>query len=210
MNTLENKQRSEVWHNERLGRFTASEIHKLLGIKGLGTTGEQYCFEKAVEIVFGKDEEDQIETFDMRRGVALEPLAYEKFKELKALDFVTVTPAYFYPYGDNAGASPDANVDNDSVAEFKCPRSTKFFNLVAKGYDAIDPQYIDQMQMQMLSSNSVRCHFFNYLIFKGKEMWHEIPVNRDEKRIDFIKSRIDEGVLKRDEFVKQLINNKQF
>lgn len=205
-----NQQRSKEWYSERAGRFTASEIHKLLGVKGLGETGNTYCFEKAVELVFGLSEDDDYQSADMRRGIELEPLAFSKFKELMYLEFKEVTEAYFYPYGDDAGASPDANVDKDAIAEFKCPRHNKFFALVAKGAEAIDPTYKDQMQTQMLCSNSKRCHFFNYIIFNGKEMWHEIIVNRDDARIEFIKERIKEGVIKRDEYVKQLIKNKQW
>lgn len=100
---MENKQRSENWHNERLGKFTASEIHKLLGKQGLGLTGETYCFEKACEIVFGIDEEENFISSDMQRGINLEPLAFDKFKELKELDFIEVKEAYFFPLGENAG-----------------------------------------------------------------------------------------------------------
>ena len=204
------EQRSKEWHEVRLGRFTASDISNLLGVKGLGETGKTHAFNKAVEIVFGRNEEDDFVSFDMRRGIDLEPFAFRKFKELKYLGFIDVSEAYFYPYGDNAGASPDGNVGKDAVVEIKCPRPNKFFGLVAKGFEEIDSKYIDQMQMQMLCSNSIQCHFFNYLIFNGIEMWHEIIVPRDENRIELIKTRIQEATIIRDEYVKQLINNKQF
>lgn len=59
-------QRSEDWFEARKGRFTASDIHKLLGVRGLGQTGESYIFEKAVEEVFGLDEEDAFVSNDMQ------------------------------------------------------------------------------------------------------------------------------------------------
>ena len=46
---MESNQRSEEWFKQREGRATASEIHKLMGIKGLGETGKTYAFEKAIE-----------------------------------------------------------------------------------------------------------------------------------------------------------------
>jgi putative phage-type endonuclease len=205
-----NQQRSEQWYNIRKGRFTASRITELLGERGLGLTGDTYAFEKAVELVYGIDEEESFTSFDMKRGVELEPLAFRKFQELKDLDFIEVKESYFFPYTDNAGASPDGLVGDDAILEIKCPRPNKFFKLVAKGESVIDKIYIDQMQMQMLCSNSVRCYFFNYIIFNGVEMWHEIIVNRDEKRIDFIKQRIEEAVKLRSEYVEYLTNNKQF
>jgi len=204
------QQRSDDWYKARLGRFTASRITELLGVKGLGLTGETYAFEKAIEIVFGVDEEDGFTSYDMKRGIDLEPLAFRKFKELKDLDFIDVKESYFFPYTDDAGASPDGLVGDDAILEIKCPRSAKFFKLVAKGISEIDKTYIHQMQMQMMCSNSKRCHFFNYLIFNGVEMWHEIIVERDETIIDLIKERIKEAVKLRDEFVEYLIKNQQF
>lgn len=204
------KQRSNDWFNLRQGRFTASRITELLGKQGFGLTGENYIFEKAVEIVYGIDEDENLTTFDMQRGINLEPLAFRKFKELKEFDFIDVKESYFFPYTNNAGASPDGIVGDDAILEIKSPRSKKFFKLVAKGLEAIDQIYYDQMQMQMLCSNSKKCYFFNYIIFNGQEMWHEIIVERDEKRIDFIKERIEQAVKIRDEFVQYLIENKQF
>lgn len=204
------EQRSKEWFKAREGRFTASRISDLLGVKGLGLTGESYAFEKACELVYGVDEDESFESYDMKRGTELEPIAFRKFKELKEFEFLEVQETSFFAFGEDAGASPDGLVGQDANLEIKCPRSTKFFKLVAKGIEAIDKTYIDQMQMQMLCSNSQRCHFFNYIIFKGQEMWHEIIVERDEKRIDLIKERINEAVIVRNNFIEYLTNNQQF
>lgn len=205
-----NSQRSEEWFNARLGRFTASEIHKLLGIKGLGLTGETYCFEKAVEVVYGKDDDDNFTSFDMKRGIELEPFAFDKFKDLKKFDFLEVKPSYFFPFGDYAGASPDGVVSDDAILEIKCPRPNKFFKLMANGINEIDKEYIAQMQMQMMCSNSQKAYFFNYIIFNGVEMWHEIIVERDEVMIDLIKSRLLEAIEIRNKYINLLQTNKQF
>jgi putative phage-type endonuclease len=203
-------QRSEDWFDVRKGRFTASQIHKLLGAKGLGLNGESYVFEKAVEEVFGLDEDENFVSYDMQRGINLEPLAFRKFKELKSLNFIDVQETSFFALGEHSGASPDGLVDNDSVLEIKCPRPNKFFNLVAKGIDAIETYYISQMQMQMLCTNSKKAYFFNYIIFNGVEMWHEIEVLRDESMIKLIKDRIDEAIKLKQEYMQYLLNNKQF
>lgn len=203
-------QRSNEWFDARKGRFTASNIHKLLGVKGLGETGKSYAFEKAIEEVFGLDEEDSFISFDMQRGVTLEPLAFRKFKELKELEFVEVQEATFFSYGLDAGASPDGLVGSNEILEIKCPRPTKFFNLVAKGIEAIDKEYLYQMQMQMLCTNSVKAYFFNYILFNGLEMWHEIEVQRDEKIIELIKERISEASELKKHYICELNKNKQF
>ena len=208
MELLQPLQRSKEWFDVRLGRFTASQIDSLLGIKGLGLTGESYIFEKAVETVFGKDESDDFTSYDMQRGIDLEPIAFAKFKELKELEFVEVNETSFFCLGDHAGASPDGLVGNDSILEIKCPRPNKFFKLVKD--NQIDKCYTSQMQMQMLCTNSKRAHFFNYIIFNGVEIWHEIIVERDEAIIKLIKDRLEEAVIIKKEFMQYLIENKQF
>lgn len=205
-------QRSPEWYSARKGRPTASQISRILGKETLATTKsalETYADELANEIVFGIDEEEDFVSFDVRRGIELEPIAFDKFSELKFLEFIDVEKCGFFVMGE-CGASPDGLVGRDAVLEIKCPRPNKFFGLVRKGYDAIDQKYIDQMQMQMMCTNSVRAYFFNYIIFNGKEMWHEIIVNRDEERIELIKKRVDMVVALRDEFVEYLIKNRQF
>ena len=43
------EQRSNEWLEQRYGKFTSSEIHKLLGVRGLGETGKNYAIDKAIE-----------------------------------------------------------------------------------------------------------------------------------------------------------------
>ena len=210
METQIEYQRSKEWFKQRYGKFTASTCSDLMGIKGLGETGKSLAFKKAIELVFGEDPTERIETWDMKRGIELEPVAFNKFKELKELEFMKVDKATFFAFDDNTGASPDGVVDKDAILEIKCPRSEKFFKLVANGIDGIDKTYICQMQHQMMCSNSERAHFFNYIIWNGSEYWHEIIVPRDNEMIEKIKERIAEAVAIRDQYVKELKANIQF
>jgi putative phage-type endonuclease len=203
-------QRSDEWFEMRKGRFTASEINKLLGVKGLGLTGESYAFEKAVESVYGLSDDENFVTFDMQRGIDQEPLAFAKFKELKALDFIDVQECVFFPFGEHAGASPDGLVGTDAILEIKCPKRNKFFKLVANGESEIDKNYIAQMQHQMLCTNSNKAHFFNYLIENGKEYWHEIIIERDEVMIELIKERIKLATEIKLNYISKLKLNKQY
>src|ERR1019366_6140597 len=140
-------------HELRRGKFTGSEIIKILGIKGLGDTGDSYAFEKAVEIVFGIDEDAEeilSNNWDVKRGNELEPLAFRKFSELKSADFITVDKCQFFAHADNAGASPDGIVGTDAVLEIKCPKPNKLLKLMALGSSEIDKGYVAQMQMEMM------------------------------------------------------------
>jgi exodeoxyribonuclease (lambda-induced) len=204
---MESVQRTLEWHQQRLGKFTASEIYKLMGIKALGLTGQSYAFDKAVEELFG-EVEDNFVSYDMERGIELEPLAFAKFKELKSFDFIDVTECGFFDLSDNAGASPDGLVGEDAILEIKCPKANTFFKLVAT--NEIDDKYLYQMQMQMMATNRNKAHFFNYYISEGIEYWHEIIIDKDDDICDKILNRINEAETLKNQYKLNLINNKQW
>jgi hypothetical protein len=201
-------QRTEEWFKQRIGRFTASRISELLGAKGLGLTGENYAFEKAIEIVYGIDHDDNYVSYDMQRGIDLEPVAFERFKYNKSLDFIDVEKCGFFPNGDNSGSSPDGLVSTDGILEIKCPKPHKVFRSIKDGIESIDKKYIAQMQKQMYDTNSSHGYFFNYAIFNGEEVYCEIKIERDNVMVEFIEKRIELAVVKRDEYVEQLLTKK--
>lgn len=201
------EQRSEEWRKQRQGKFSASEIYKLMGIKGLGETGKSYAIDKAIEQLFG-DVDENFVSYDMQRGIEMEPLAFEKFKELKSFEFIDVENCGFFNLLDDAGASPDGLVGSNSVLEIKCPKPSTFFKLVAT--NEIDPKYFYQMQMQMICTGREKAYFFNYIIIDGLEFWHTIEVQRDDVICDKIIERISEAMQIKNEYINKINNNKQF
>jgi putative phage-type endonuclease len=201
-------QRNKQWFESRVGKFTSSRINDLMGIKGLNLTGEDYAFELAIEIVQGRDEDDGFLSFDMQKGIELEPYAFIKFSQLMAMRFSEVTKCGFIELNENTGSSPDGLVDDDGVLEIKCPKAKTFFKLVRTG--KIDQKYMDQMQHQMYCTGRKKAYFFNYIIYNGVELYHLIEVERDQDRIDLMRSRIDEAVIVRDSFVSELKGNAQY
>lgn len=201
------EQRSESWYNARLGKFTASEIYKLMGVRGLGETGKNYAIEKAIEHLFGKNEETFV-SYDMQRGIELEPLAFNKFKDIMELKFVNVENCSFLNICDNSGASPDGLVNNNDILEIKCPKNETFFKLVAT--NEIDIKYLYQMQMQMLASKGEKAYFFNYIIIDGEEYHHTIEVDRDESIIELMQKRILEASEIKKEYINLINKNKQW
>lgn len=199
----QSEQRSQTWYKERYGKFTASKIIDLLGIKGLGLTGETYAVERAIEQLFGEVEEG-FTSKDMQRGIDLEPTAFAKFVEVHPN--LKVQNCSFFAYGEHAGASPDGLVDDDAILEIKCPKGKKFFRLVAE--ENIDKIYIAQMQMQMLATGRNKAYFFNYLELDDKVYHHTIIVERDEAMIDLIKERLDEAIAIKKSYM-ELINSKK-
>lgn len=201
------EQRSEEWRKQRHGKFSASGIYKLMGIKALGETGKSYAIEKAIEQLYGDVDENFI-SYDMERGIELEPLAFAKFKELKSLEFIDVLNCGFFTLSDSAGASPDGLVGYDAVLEIKCPKASTFFKLVAT--NEVDQKYFYQMQMQMICTGKEKAYFFNYIIIEGLEFYHTIIVERDQIVCDKIIERIAEAMQIKEEYINKINNNKQF
>ena len=114
------KQRTNEWFKARLGKFTASEIHKLMGAKGFGQTGESYILEKVAEQLT-EESKDIPQTKAMEWGQNLEDTAKEyyeiAFKE-KIKEEGLVVPDWC----KDAGASPDGLLEGKSKGlEIKCP-----------------------------------------------------------------------------------------
>jgi putative phage-type endonuclease len=204
---MEDLQRTVEWHAQRHGKFTASQIVKILGVRGIGETGKTYAIDKAIEELYGEMEENYI-SYDMQKGIDTEPLAFEKFKSNKELEFLEVKNCGFFAFEDHAGASPDGLVSDNAILEIKCPKSTTFFKLIAT--NEVDKTYYAQMQMQMLCTNLNKAYFFNYLIHEGTEYHHEIIIYRDEDFIDNIKDRLKEVIKIKKEYIELINKNKQF
>ena len=201
------EQRSEEWRKQRHGKFSASEIHKLMGVRGLGETGKSYAIEKAIEELYGEVDENFV-SYDMERGIELEPLAFNKFSDLMDLEFIKVENCGFFNLLNDAGASPDGLVGSNAVLEIKCPKASTFFKLVAT--NEVDQKYFYQMQMQMICTGKTKAYFFNYIIIEGLEYWHTIEVERDSVVCDKIIERIAEAIKIKKEYINKINNNKQF
>ena len=84
-------QRSKEWFEKRLGKFTASEIYKLMGKTGFGKTGETYIYEKVCEQLTGELQEE-INTKATTWGEETEPYAvdfyHKKHRHTEPTDFI--------------------------------------------------------------------------------------------------------------------------
>lgn len=212
------KQRTPEWFKAREGRFTASQISRLLGgnkkdgsaLKATEDSIKNYAHECAIDTIFGREPELEFLPKDMQRGVDLEPAAFEKAQEILGLEYLDVVECGFFPIGDNSGASPDGLVGDTSILEIKCPQRAKFFKYVSNGIEELNPAYYAQVQLQMEATKRSKCYFMNYVIDKGVEMWHFIEINRDEDFIKFMLSRIIYAAAHKMAIIKKIESNKQF
>jgi exodeoxyribonuclease (lambda-induced) len=200
------EQRTTEWFEARKGKFTASQIESLLGKITLKRTTDKinnYAMKKAGEMYFGLSEEEVFFSKDVQRGIDLEPTAFAKFQALKRLEFIEVTESPFMPYNEHSGASPDGYLKTtNEILEIKCPTIETFNKLVLTG--EINPKYFAQMQMQMLSTGTEVCHFFNYVVHNEVEYHHTILIERCEDTIAELKERIDYATEIKIEYLKTL------
>lgn len=225
-------QRSPEWYKQRAKKFTASKIVSLCADGSRKMTEEElvqwkknnpgsrktttwdipeglktYALEKAIDFFVNPDE-DTFLSQAVEEGKEREPFAFEKFKSLKANEFLDVQEAEFISNDGNSGSSPDALISDGNVAEFKCPNKLTFFRVVLTG--EIDKKYFFQMQKQMKDTGAKQCHYFVYFVHEAEEFWHEIIVPRCEETIALIEERILIAVKLRDEYVQTISKNAQW
>lgn len=142
-------QGSAEWLNARAGVitgsmfFTARQKLKSGPNKGGFTSAAlDYAFRLAVERISGNPLDEGFETWAMKRGHELEPLAREEHEIALG---VIVEPAGFVTTDDGKfGASADGFIGDDGGAEYKCLVSPERLRNVILGGDL--SEFTDQMQ----------------------------------------------------------------
>jgi hypothetical protein len=158
------------WKEQRIGRFTASEIHKLLKAGRakdavFGETAMSYIGEVAAEILSGVAEEATSKA--MEWGLFHEPAAIEAYRKSTGADvtyYGTENPL-FIEHGEFAGGSPDGTTDT-CLLEIKCPFRTvhhvENLLLTAETFPSKRPEYYAQVQFNMLLTKKDRAHFISF------------------------------------------------
>lgn len=185
-------QDSAEWDQVRLGRFTASELHRLMepakremtpeelkkrppkGTPGasaklisdhskLSDAALTYINEKVAEVLTGQAKQ-QGYAFPLIWGLDHEDEAVEYFSKVTGLETERVG---FFKYTDHAGGSPDRFVSDESILEVKCPHDSvnqvKYLMLT----DQFDVRrmhfdYWVQCQANMLFTDRNLCHFCTF------------------------------------------------
>jgi hypothetical protein len=187
----------------RKGKFTASEIWKLMGKpkdknETWSETAKTYILEKAVEQATGYRK--QISSKEMEHGIMTEPEAFENWVRVSGLQY-TYTAKEFFAINEISGASPDGvlydGLDVISVCDLKCPQPMTFMELITERPE-VDNKYFYQLQMQMLATKCDIGYLVYYLANEfvntytnEVEFTFEIPLH---KRIYAIQIKEDKEV----------------
>lgn len=116
---------SDEWHQNRLAKFTSSEIHRLIGSGFM-----RYVREKVGEELTGKSAKTEIDTDATRWGSFFESEALNKFGQTQKLDFLVTQQLVCEPqsrFGCTPDGlivirqSPDETEYEVETVEIKCP-----------------------------------------------------------------------------------------
>lgn len=157
------QQRSEEWFAARKGRLTGSNIGAALGVNPWKTPDD--LIRQMVREHHGA-EPDFSGNIATDYGNQHEPLALMDYMG-KTGKHPEECGFYVHPEHDWLGASPDALIDDDGLAEVKCPfglRNKKGEDLVFKSAEE-QPHYYAQMQIEMACTGRQWCHFYQWSKF---------------------------------------------
>ena len=207
-------QRSPEWVQLRLGRFTSSEIHKLMGeprnkadkeAGKLSDTAMSYVIEKVAETLTGQ-----------KKIVTGKPLEWGALYESEAFTLFSqsidrnVSQSTFLIFGEHAGGTPDGHAD-EFIIEIKCPYdSTNHikYSLFKTEQDLKEEklEYYWQVQANMLFSGKNKAWFISYdprVIDENKRMF-SLLVHQNEADQALLKTKLNRAILEKQNILNQL------
>lgn len=202
-------QKGEVWRDIRCGRFTSSEIHKLLGKSDDKWTdgADTYIATKAAEQLTGLVNEAP-RTASITWGEDHEPFARELYEIIAG---VKIEKAGFAVYGDHAGGSPDGLRADDAFLEIKCPHNSAnmidYLRLTKpEELKKLHPEYWTQCQSNMIFTKRKLCIFIAYdpRFPIQKQKIKVLEFGPDNERQDLILSRLEKATKTKIEIVTAL------
>jgi putative phage-type endonuclease len=155
------EQRSEDWFAIRLGKATASNVHKVLAKTktGYGADRANYMTQLVLERVTGT-KADGYTNAEMQWGIDQEPFARAAYEAARSV-LVDEVGFLQHPTIEMSGASPDGLVGNDGMVEIKCPSSKTALECWLAA-DPVESKYFAQMQWQMACAGRIWC---DYVVF---------------------------------------------
>lgn len=201
-------QGSDEWLAQRRGKFTASEIHKLMGQRGFGDTGMTYILEKVTEELGGTI--PPVYSKAMEHGTLTEPFAkrhYELAFDCTILD----QPFFIADWCDQAGASPDGIIEGkEEGIEVKCPLNPvnhiQYLTLTTpEEFKSEKKEYYWQVMFSMAVTGIKLWNFVSYHEdFTGKLRMSVLPVPANVADIALLKSRVLEAVKIKNEIIEKI------
>lgn len=193
------EQGTPEWHQERLGKVTASRIADVM-MKPTTAGYQNYQAQLVCERLTGQPTETFVNAA-MQHGTETEPQARAMY-ELAMVTDVQEVGFINHPSISMSGASPDGLVGKEALVEIKCPQPATHIKTLTSG--KIDRKYILQMQWQLICTGRRVCDFVSFCPSLPSEMQlfvqhvHRDPEMEDEisKAVQSFLTAVDETVAK--------------
>lgn len=166
--TTNDQQRTDAWQHDRLGKFSASQIYRLMtepkikADKEAGNLSDgamTYVLECVAESLTGQRAKDEFTSKFTDWGVQHEPIAkaiYEQVFKCK------VTDTGHIAYDKHSGGSPDGLVGEDGLIEIKCPYTITSHLEHSQKELKDKPEYFWQCLMYLLITGRKWIDFISY------------------------------------------------
>jgi putative phage-type endonuclease len=197
------EQRTDEWFQQRLGKVTASNLHKVLAKTktGYGADRGHYMTQLVLERITG-NRADGYTSAAIQWGIEQEQFAraaYEAYRGVLVEEVGFIT----HPNIAMAGASPDGLVEGGMV-EIKCPESKTFLEVMLSN-NPVESKYFAQMQWQMRCADRPWC---DYVVFDPrfppKAQLFIVRVNRDDRWIEEAETEVKKFLAEVEEKVQAL------
>lgn len=197
------EQRTDEWFQQRLGKVTASNLHKVLAKTktGYGADRGHYMTQLVLERITG-NRADGYTSAAIQWGIEQEQFARAAYEAYRG---VLVEEVGFIPHPTiaMAGASPDGLVEGGMV-EIKCPESKTFLEVMLSN-NPVESKYFAQMQWQMRCADRPWC---DYVVFDPrfppKAQLFIVRVNRDDRWIEEAETEVKKFLAEVEEKVQAL------
>jgi hypothetical protein len=194
------EERRAEWLQQRRGKFTASEFHRLMAYPNkaeLPAGAKTYALEKAVEIMSLMDDTEKYISVDMAWGIEHELEAIAAFTELTGIEpYNTGDNQKSLLLGDDVSCTPDGLIQVHSGIEVKCPKSkTHFQYSLLKNADDLKrecPEYYWQCMGSMYVAGRESWHFVSYdpRYKEKRHQLHTFELVRNEDDIALLDERL--------------------
>lgn len=205
---------NEAWLKERWGKFTASEMHRLMTngkTKGSLSAGAMtYVREKAAEQLSEFRRAD-FSSAAMEWGVEHELESVERFEAQTGIRVNQTGEHQQFILSECGqwGGTPDG-ITFESGVEVKCPESKThllYLSVIdAETLKAEEPKYYWQVQSYMALTGKSHWHFVSYdpRFYAEHLRLHHCVIERVQDDIDLMLARIAMAVEQRDKLIHQL------
>jgi len=185
---------NDVYNKAKLGKFTSSEWHYLMGEKGIGATGLSYIYRKVGESLTGLPARQDISTAATEHGLTYEREGLIKFGESEGLQSILVQRLILDDDG-MCGGTPDGLIVlgesqdqlsyNVKTVEIKCPYSFDGYIRAWKcktpaALKKEKPDWYWQVIHQMELCNALEGFFITYHPFFQAGQMNVIKFNKVE------------------------------